>query len=185
MRIFLAAIAVVALFVVTACSSPSAPPDTRKRTDENGRPILFTIAPDRYHAKYAGTAEDGRKFFLSDKLFDWVGDDDDPTGFVGLFLWHADGTFDEVHVDRVGRAKGAPRGQAVSADADDLVDKRLRQLGKYKIEPITVEPFTKTIDGVMFGWEIGQYEDGMYYVGIRPGDFMVYYEPWDGEHYDT
>ena len=28
-------------------------------------PTRFTIRPDDYHVPYAGTAEDGRKFFLS------------------------------------------------------------------------------------------------------------------------
>ncbi len=125
----------------------------------------------------------GRKFFLSDELFDWV--DGEATGFVGLFLWHADGTFDELQVEPVNRAGDLPPGQAFSAGADDLVDKYLRQLGEYTMEPITVEPFTADVDGVMFGWEIGQYPDGQYYVGIRPGDFVVYYAPWDGEEYDT
>lgn len=41
------------------------------------------------------------------------------------------------------------------------------------------------MDGVEFGWEIGRYDDGTYFVGIRPGDFIVYYAPWDGREYDT
>jgi hypothetical protein len=77
-------------------------------------PARFTIVPDDYHVPYAGTAEDGRKFFLSDELFDAS------TAYVGLFLWKADGTF-----------------------------------------------------------------DGVYSINIEPGNFIAYYEPWDGLTYDT
>jgi hypothetical protein len=41
-----------------------------RRTDVNGRGATrFTIRPDDYHVPYAGTAEDGRRFFLSEELF--------------------------------------------------------------------------------------------------------------------
>ncbi|HEY3558169.1 MAG TPA: hypothetical protein VGL05_11930 [Kribbella sp.] len=86
-------------------------------------PERFTIVPDDYHVPYAGTAEDGRKFFLSDELFT------PGSGYVGLFLWKADGTFDEVLVDEVRRADGVPPAQAASAGADQLVDSRLADLG--------------------------------------------------------
>jgi hypothetical protein len=190
-RIVLAGIAVCTLTLATACSRPDASqpgdsqPDDRSGAASSERPERFTIAPDDYHVPYAGTAEDGRKFFLSDELFDIDAADGEPSGFVGLFLWNADGSFDEVRVDRVDRAPGLPPGQASSAGADDLVAERLRQLGKYQLEPISVEPFLAVVDGVTFGWEVDQYDDGTYFIGIRPGDFIVYHEPWDGLEYDT
>ncbi|MBK8866910.1 MAG: hypothetical protein IPN45_02200 [Actinomycetales bacterium] len=58
-----------------------------------GAPTRFTIRPDDYHVPYAGTAQDGRKFFLSNELFD-----PDGRAWAGLFLWKPDGTFDEVQV---------------------------------------------------------------------------------------
>lgn len=142
-------------------------------------PTRFTIRPDDYHVPYAGTAEDGRKFFLSDELFS------DDTGWVGLFLWKPDGTFDEVKVRAAGRASGLPPGQAGPADSDDVVQEHRAELGKYVLEPITVEPFIKEVDGTEFGWEVGQYDDGTYYINIEPGNFICYYAPWDGEDYDT
>ncbi len=188
-RIFLASVAVAALTIAAACSpsdDESGTNGTSGATEAGERPDRFTIAPDDYHVPYAGSAEDGRKFFLSDELFDIDAAEDEAAGFVGLFLWNADGTFAEIRVDRVGRAQGVPPGQATSAGADDLVAKRLRELGDYELEPITVEPFTQVVDGVTFGWEVGRYEeDGTYYIGVRPGDFIVYYEPWDGLGYDT
>ncbi|HVK27956.1 MAG TPA: hypothetical protein VM575_06430 [Nocardioides sp.] len=177
MRTLLSSV-VATLATTMGCSTP-AEVDESPPASSSERPERFTIAPDDYHVPYAGTAEDGRRFFLSDELFDAE------TGFVGLFLWNPDGSFAEVRVDRVRRPRGLPPGQAGSAGADDLVAKRLRELGGYTLEPITVEPFLTVVDGVAFGWEVEQYEDGTWFIGICPGDFIVYYEPWDGLEYDT
>ncbi|WP_350277075.1 hypothetical protein [Kribbella sp. HUAS MG21] len=141
-------------------------------------PERFTIVPDDYHVPYAGTAEDGRKFFLSDELFTFN------SAYVGLFLWKPDGTFDEVRVDEAGRAQGVPPGQAASAGEDELVASRLAELGKYVLEPIEVAPFSVEIDGVTFGW-VGEDYEGTYSIHIEPGNFIAYYEPWDGLEYDT
>ncbi|WP_250443645.1 hypothetical protein [Actinotalea sp. C106] len=143
-------------------------------------PTQFTIVPDDYHVPYAGTAEDGRKFFLSDELF-VPGE----SAYVAVFLWQADGRFDEIRVDEVASPGGLPAGQASSAGADNIVKTRLAELGDYVLEPIEVEPFTQQVDDVTFGWKVDQYEDGTYYISIEPGDFIAYYEPWDGLEYDT
>lgn len=147
-------------------------------------PKRFTIVPDDYHVPYAGTAEDGRKFFLSEELFSLETSDRPGSAYVGLFLWNADGSFDEVQVDEVSRPEGAPPGQAGPAVADELVAARLADLGDYVLESIEVEPFSENVDGVTFGWKVGQYDD-TYSINIEPGDFIAYYEPWDGLEYDT
>ncbi len=189
-RVVLAAGA--ASVTLTACSLPGVwqeapfpePPQSTRQASPYERPERITLVPDDYHVPYAGTAEDGRRFFLSDSLFarDAEGGD---LGFVGLFLWEADGTFAEVRVDRVERDDALPPGQALSAGADDLVEARLAELGDYVLEPVEVAPFTTDVDGVTFGWQVGRYDDGTYFVGITPGDFIVYYAPWDGLGYDT
>ncbi|WP_369370475.1 hypothetical protein AB1046_16995 [Promicromonospora sp. Populi] len=177
-RRVLAGLAAVA--VTASCSSPP-----EHRPDEEAvageAPERFTIVPDDYHVPYAGTAEDGRKFFLSEELFSL----DSGFAYVGVFLWNADGTFDEVRVDTVDRSDGLPPGQPGGAGAEDLVAARLAELGDYVLEPIEVEPFTQDVDGVTFGWNVDRYEDGTYYINIEPGDFIAYYEPWDGLGYDT
>ena len=142
-------------------------------------PERFTIAPDDYHVPYAGTAEDGRKFFLSRELFDFE------RSYVGLFLWKADGTFDRVEATPVDRPKNVPPGQAAPAGADELVRDTLASLGDYTLEPIQVEPFLARIDGTKFGWHTGHYRDGTAYINVAPGDFICYYAPWDGLGYDT
>jgi hypothetical protein len=163
----------------TAESSPAQPRDRTGRVVDQA-PERFTIVPDDYHVPYAGTSGDGRKFFLSEELFHPGG-----SAYVGLFLWNADGAFDEMVVEEVSRPSGLPAGQAGPAGADALVNARLAELGDYVLEPIEVEPFTKKVDGVTFGWKVGQYEDGSYYINIEPGNFIAYYAPWDGLGYDT
>ena len=183
------AIALALVAVLTGCAWPSEKAGEpavveRAPTPEPApepAPERFTIVPDDYHVPYAGTAEDGRRFFLSEELFSPVRG----SAYVGLFLWEADGTFDEVRVDRVSRPGGLPPGQAGPAGAADLVDARLAELGDYVLQPIEVEPFLEKVDGVRFGWKVGQYDDGSYYINIEPGDFIAYYAPWDGLGYDT
>ena len=162
---------------LVACAAPSEHSSERVAVDQ--APERFTIVPDDYHVPYAGSAEDGRKFFLSDELLDPGG-----SAYVGLFLWNADGTFVEVRVDTVSRPEGLPPGQASPAGADELVAARLAELGDYVLEPIEVEPFTKNVGGVTFGWRVSHF-DGTYSINIEPGDFIAYYEPWDGLEYDS
>lgn len=164
------------------CAIPAdVPVQDRHASTASGPPRRFTIVPDDYHVPYAGTAEDGRRFFLSDELFTFG---TPGQSYVGLYLWNADGSFAEVRVDAVARHDGLPPGQAASAGADELVKARLAELGDYQLEPITVEPFLETVDGVAFGWAVTEFE-GQYSINIEPGDFIAYYEPWDGLGYDT
>lgn len=86
------------LTLVTGCAGAE---DAGETDRAETPPQRFTIAPDDYHVPYAGTAQDGRRFFLSDELFDAEGNGGEPTSYVGLFLWNPDGTFDEVRVDAV------------------------------------------------------------------------------------
>lgn len=152
--------------------------DGGQQVDQDGRPTRITIRPDDYHVPYAGTAEDGRRFFLSQELF--AGD----TAYVGLFLWTADGEPDSVRATAVPKPEGAPIGQAVPAGADALVEEALAQLGDYTLEPITVAPFVERIDGVPFGFRASEL-GGSWSVNVEPGDFIAYYAPWDGYEYDT
>jgi hypothetical protein len=144
----------------------------------SGPPARITLVPDDYHVPYAGTAEDGRRFFLSEELFD------EKSSYVGLFLWTSDGVFDEVRVDPTGRPEGLPAQQAAPAGAEELVAARLAELGDYVLEPIEVEPFLEKVDGVEFGWRVDEF-DGDYSVNVEPGNFIAYYAPWDGLDYDT
>jgi hypothetical protein len=171
------ALALALVAALVGCASPFETRDHGVAVDQ--APQRFTIVPDDYHVPYAGTAEDGRRFFLSEELFS--GND----AYVGLYLWKPDGTFDQVHVEAVPRRTDAPIGQAAPAGAQELIDARLAELGDYTLEPIEVEPFIEKVDGVNFGWKVGRYDDGTYFINIEPGDFIAYYAPWDGLEYDS
>jgi hypothetical protein len=176
-------VAVAQLALLAGCSLSSTDVGEASAVQPQGRtgtgraPERFTIRPDDFHIPYAGTAEDGRKFFLSEELFA-------DSNYVGLFLWRADGTFDEVRVNAVPRPKGLPPAQAAPAGATALIDERLDELGDYVLEPIEVEPFTTKVHGVTFGWRVSRFR-GIYTINVEPGDFIAYYEPWDGRGYDT
>lgn len=182
------AMLLAAFVVLVGCSVPtdgtpgSSPAQGKSPTGRAGEraPERFTIVPDDYHVPYAGTAEDGRRFFVSDEFFEPGG-----SSYVGLFLWRPDGAFDEVLVDEVRRPQDLPAGQAGRAGAKALIEARLGALGDYVLEPITVEPFVRKVEGVTFGWKVGQYDDSSYYITIEPGDFIAYSAPWDGLFYDT
>ena len=180
------AVVVVAMFAGCSSASRETAGEPEKQADRGaaveGPPQRFRIVPDDYHVPYVGTAQDGRKFFLSEELF--APGPGRGSSYVGLFLWKADGTFDEVRVDEVPRPQGVPVGQAAPAGARRLVAQRLRELGDYTLEPIEVAPFTQEVGGVTFGWMLRRY-DGTYSLSIEPGDFIAYYAPWDGLDYDT
>ncbi|MQW74510.1 hypothetical protein GHK92_01335 [Nocardioides sp. dk4132] len=146
------------------------PPDASPAPTTEHRPTRFTLVPDDYHVPWAGTAADGRRFFLSDELFV-----PGRSAYVGLFLWDSSGVFEEIRVDEVGP----------DDDAERLVASRLAELGGHVLEPVEVEPFTREIDGVTFGWPVDRYDDGTWFIRIEPGDFIAYYAPWDGLEYDT
>lgn len=178
-----AAVVAAVVLLVTGCTAGQPGPgdqrEPRAHRPSPGPPERFTIRPDDYHVPYAGVAEDGRLFFLSQELFVPF-----ESGYVGLFLWNPDGTFDEVKVDEVRRRRDVPPGMAAPAGADELVEQRLAELGDYTLEPITVAPFTQKVDGVTFGWKVRKFR-GSYDVSITPGDFIAYYAPWKGRRYDT
>jgi hypothetical protein len=148
-----------------------------------GTPERLTIIPDDYHVPYAGITGDGKQFFLSDELFG--GDSQTTTSFIGLFLWNADGSFESVEVDAVRRPDGVPPMQAASAGSEEAMALAITKLGDYVLQPITVEPFTIDVQGITFGIVPEDIGDEQISITVQPGDFIAYYEPWDGEEYDT
>jgi len=154
------------------------------RSTPAGEPSRITIRPDDYHVPYAGEAEDGRFFFLSDELFGGGSATEAAKQFVALFLWKADGSFDSVEVSEVTRRTDLPPAQAGHATDDTQLDAYLAQLGEYRLAAITVAPFSREVGGIVFGF-VPQKYDGMWTVNIQPGDFISYYAPWDGYEYDT
>ena len=137
-----------------------------------GAPARFTIEPDEYHAQLAGTAGDGRRFFITTPF-------EPDNEFVALFFWKADGSFDEIDVDSFG-----PRELVAENDHQDALERRISRLGDFRIEPISVAPFAVESHGTTFGFVPQEYE-GYVSVNLQPGDYMAFHEPWDSGDYDT
>jgi hypothetical protein len=137
-----------------------------------GVPERFLIEPDDYHARLVGTAQDGRRFFITTPF-------EPDNEFVALFLWGADGSFDSIDVDGLGR-----RELLSDSDLQDALERRIARLGEFRIEPISVAPFAVESHGTTFGF-VPQEFDGSVSIDLLPGNYMSYVEPWDSGEYDT
>ncbi len=151
----------------------------------SGTPERFRIVPDDYHVPFAGTAQDGRRFFLSNELFGSRHDSDSTSSFIATFFWNSDGSFESVDVSEVDRPEGIPRAQAIPAGPEDALNRMILKLGDFTLEPIEVAPFALDTDGVTFGFVPEEIDEDTISIQIQPGNFIAYYEPWDGEDYDT
>jgi hypothetical protein len=138
-----------------------------------GFPGRITIVPDDYHAEYAGTAEDGRRFFITTPFLPGANE------FIATFFWKADGSYDSMNVEEFG-----PRESLDHAAREAALARHLSDLGAYVLEGISVAPFSEDAFGTSFGF-IPQAYEGMVSVNLMPGDSMAFFEPWDSGEYDT
>ena len=141
-------------------------------------PERFTIIPDPWQAEYVGVLDDGRRYFVTADV-DLLA----ATGYVSIYYWAADGSFESADIRKVG-----PLDEIESGGLSAAEGVRQGQLAGATIEPITVAPFSVEKNGTTFGF-IARGPDPEYYdvasVTHVPNDDMVYYWPWDGEGYDT
>lgn len=146
--------------------------------EPEGSPERITIVPDDYHVEYAGTAEDGRRFFITTPFVPGsLGGGGNE--FVATFFWKSDGDYDSMDVQEFGPRDSMDRGAREAAIAKHISD-----LGKYELEEIVVAPFSDEAFGTKFGF-IPQEFEGTVTVNLMPGDAVAFYEPWDSGEYDT
>ena len=146
--------------------------------EPEGFPERITIVPDDYHAEYVGTAEDGRRFFVSTPFIpgEGVGGGNE---FIATFFWRPDGSYDSMNVQEFG-----PRDSLDHVAREAAMAKHLSDLGDYQLEEISVAPFSENVFGTSFGL-VPQAYDGMVSINLMPGDSMAFFEPWDSGEYDT
>jgi hypothetical protein len=186
-----AALVVCALLVVNAVSwkmpfigDPGAPTDAAPNplTDASVVPDRILIVPDEWDTSMVGTAEDGRRFFLTQPF------DPGRAEYAAIFYWNADGSYNSIVVTDLGSRDDLDR-----ATVDAAIAKLKEQLGNFTIEQISVAPFSEKHDGIDFGLvpyaghdpaELGLSATDPAWVSVLPGDYIAYYWPWDGE-YDT
>jgi hypothetical protein len=166
-------------------SEPDSTPLAVEQAFPSGTPERFRIVPDDYHVPFAGTAQDGRRFFLSNELFGDRPDSDSTSSFIATFFWSSDGSFDSTDVTELDRPEGVPPAQAVAAGPEAAMNRMILKLGEFTLEPIEVAPFAIEIEGITFGFVPEEIDEDTVSIQIQPGNFIAYYEPWGGEDYDT
>ena len=150
---------------------------------ENDVPERIPISHDDYHAKHIGKTPDGRQFFLTTPFC--MGGPD----FVALYLFNDDGDLLDARIDRLGsRTNPSLRGNMKQHDAGDeqLLARRLAELGDVSFESIEVKPFAIERYGITFGLiaQEPEAEDEPWSVIAGPGNYMAFFPPWAGD-YDT
>jgi hypothetical protein len=150
--------------------------------DPSQIPNRLVMVPDEWDTAMVGTAEDGRRFFLTQPFDPGVAE------YAAIFYWNADGSYNSIVVTDLGSRDDLDR-----ATVDAAIAKLKEQLGNFTIEQISVAPFSEKHDGIDFGLvpyaghdpaELGLSATDPAWVSVLPGDYIAYHWPWDGE-YDT
>ena len=146
-----------------------------------GPPKIIAIEPDDYHAANVGQISDGRQFFLTTPFLPAIGGNEGRE-FVALYIFDAEGRFLEARIDDLGRRTDVDEGRA-----SELMQERLRELGKIKLDRIEIQPFEVTRFDTVFGLVArpGDEPDAGWWVEAQPGSYMAFHEPWDSGEYDT
>ncbi|HBN78277.1 MAG TPA: hypothetical protein DD473_21185 [Planctomycetaceae bacterium] len=143
-------------------------------------PDIIPILHDEYYANHIGQTEDNRQFILTTPFVPAYGDERG-CEFIALYTFSIDGKLLEAQIDNLGS-----RSELNKEEARELLDKRLTSLGRVTFCDINVSPFQVEQYGIVFGLiprELEDEEDEPA-IEMQPGNYMAFFEPWDGE-YDT
>ncbi|TWU50669.1 hypothetical protein Poly51_39620 [Rubripirellula tenax] len=144
-----------------------------------GIPDTFPITHDDYHANHIGRLLDGRQFFLTNPFVPAIGDSDG-SEYIALFIFDPAGNLLAAQIDSLG-----PRKSLDQNAASKLYEDRLASLCDAQFTDIRIAPFKTVHEGVEFGLiprERNDEED-VPAIEIQPGNYMAFFEPWDGEYY--
>jgi len=150
-------------------------------------PKKIRINHDDYQAQHIGHTADGRQFSLTNP-FVWAMGNNPGREFLALYIFDADGNLLEAKIDDLGERgnKILPGNKLDISSAGSLVETRLSELGEFSFGDIEVAPFRIEKFSVEFGLIPQPPEDDEDELSVtaEPGDYMAFYEPWDGD-YDT
>lgn len=146
-------------------------------------PTLVAIDHDDHHARHVGHTDDGRQFFLTAPFVPATRDAG--REFIALYIFDGQGNLLEARIDDLG-----PRATVDRAQATEIFERRLAEIGPVEFGRIEVRPFQVERFGIAFGLiprppEDDQDEDDGWWVELQPGNFMAFHEPWDSGEYDT
>jgi hypothetical protein len=148
---------------------------------EDSPPDIIAINNDDYHAKHVGRTADGRQFMLTTPFEPAIAGRKGRE-FVALYLFDANGKLLEARIEDFG-----PRATLDDKKRHEVYDRWLRELGEVTYHRIEVAPFAVERFGTMFGLVLREREenDDPWAVEMQPGNYMAFFEPWDGGDYDT
>jgi hypothetical protein len=145
-----------------------------------GVPATIPINHDDYHAKHVGRTADGRQFFLTTPFVPAIGG---KTGgeYIALFTFDPDGKLLDATIDELG-----PRATLDKDAASKRYEQRLASLGAVEFCDIRIAPFKTERFGIEFGLipRECEDEDDEPAIEMQPGNYMAFFDPWDGD-YDT
>jgi len=143
-------------------------------------PETIAIDPDDHHATDLGVLKNGVQFFLTTPFIPAI--DGPGCIFVAIYLFGRDGAFMGCTIKELG-----PRSKVSDQEAAKVLDRMRQSVGVIERRRITIQPFQIIRKGVTFGFVVhppDEHGDG-WQVTVEPGDYMAFYEPWDGGVYDT
>ncbi|GJQ30194.1 MAG: hypothetical protein HBSAPP03_20780 [Phycisphaerae bacterium] len=146
----------------------------------DSRPDIIAIAHDDHYAEHVGRLADGRQFFVTTP-FVTAFKDSEGREFLAVYVFDAEGNLLSAQVDDLG-----PRSKLDEIAAGKLHSSRLQELGPRTSADIAIKPFSVERFGTTFGLILQEPEDedDGWCATVEPGNYMAFYEPWDGT-YDT
>ncbi len=151
-------------------------------------PDTILICHDDYHAKHIGKTSDDRQFFLTEAFIPRT-DNDPGCEFIALYYFDLSGKYIDSIIKNLG-----PREDLDGEKAEEMFDSLLNSIPNPVFTDIKIAPFKIVHDGIEFGLfpyedsddeDEDEDEDDEYLsLQVQPGDFMSFYEPWEGD-YDT
>ena len=146
----------------------------------DGIPETFPINHDGDHAKHIGRTADGRQFFLTTPFMPALGKQAGGE-YIALFTFDTNGRMLDATIDDLG-----PRATINRDAATKLYEQRLESLGDFEFCNIRIAPFRTERFGIEFGLipRECEDEDDEPAIEMQPGNYMAFFDPWDGD-YDT
>lgn len=137
-------------------------------------PKTIPICLDDDEASHIGRTADGRQFMLTEPF-------SPARAFVALYTFDEGGALLDANIVELGRRKSVEE-----ADVQQICEDLLDSLGDKEYCDIRIGQFSIQRFGLTFGLipvdERDIDEDDERALEFHPGNYMAFYDPWDGEY---